>query len=237
MRFRAAILSFLTLALLAGLLPQQAQAVDLCWKQTYGRGVGTIPTNCGSKQYDAGLCYVYCASGYNGVGPMCWGTGLNWFSSYGRGVGTIPSSCASGQQYDAGLCYTPCQAGYTGIGPLCWKGCGGSFPVNCGAACAVSTTACVTGVTSQVESAIQVLQTILSGSKALGKAGLAVTKETVKTTLLNTAKSAGKQLTDTALESASTTVVDAVASGQFDWYSLDPTGLMKLVDAYNKPIC
>jgi len=42
-------------------------------KSSYGRGVGT-PLTCGTKQYDAGLCYPYCKAGYAGVGPVCWET-------------------------------------------------------------------------------------------------------------------------------------------------------------------
>ncbi|MFH2204073.1 MAG: hypothetical protein ABIJ96_13215 [Elusimicrobiota bacterium] len=41
-------------------------------KGSYGRGVGE-PMHCSSsQQYDAGLCYTPCKSGYHGVGPVCW---------------------------------------------------------------------------------------------------------------------------------------------------------------------
>lgn len=44
-------------------------------KSSYGRGVGWAPNLCsGSQQLDGGLCYTPCASGYNGVGPVCWGS-------------------------------------------------------------------------------------------------------------------------------------------------------------------
>ena len=39
----------------------------------YNRGVGTIPTSCPGGDNNAGLCYERCRSGYNGVGPVCWG--------------------------------------------------------------------------------------------------------------------------------------------------------------------
>ncbi|HEX9944871.1 MAG TPA: hypothetical protein VGG03_22910 [Thermoanaerobaculia bacterium] len=39
------------------------------------RGVGSVPDRCqGGLEYDAGLCYTPCTSGYHGVGPVCWGT-------------------------------------------------------------------------------------------------------------------------------------------------------------------
>lgn len=76
-------------------------------KPSYGRGVGVVPRECGaSKEYDAGLCYDRCKSGYTGRGPVCWGTCPTEYKddsatcrkdviilakkSYGRGVGIPP---------------------------------------------------------------------------------------------------------------------------------------------------
>src|ERR1700675_228072 len=62
---------------------------DFYWKNSYPRGVGTIPPNhaCeAGKEDDAGLCYTPCKAGYHGVGPVCWQDQ----ESYGRGAGTIP---------------------------------------------------------------------------------------------------------------------------------------------------
>lgn len=43
-----------------------------CNKASYGRGVGT-PLGCDNNQdYDAGLCYKKCDSGFKGIGPVCW---------------------------------------------------------------------------------------------------------------------------------------------------------------------
>lgn len=45
-----------------------------CTKNTYGRGVGE-PMSCRSNlEYDAGLCYQECKVGYDGIGPVCWGS-------------------------------------------------------------------------------------------------------------------------------------------------------------------
>ncbi len=47
---------------------------NFCWKETYGRGIGSIPTVCSNgMELDAGLCYKLCKSGYHGIGPVCWG--------------------------------------------------------------------------------------------------------------------------------------------------------------------
>lgn len=41
-------------------------------KESYGRGAGK-PLGCSSnEEYDGGLCYSKCKSGYDGVGPVCW---------------------------------------------------------------------------------------------------------------------------------------------------------------------
>jgi hypothetical protein len=46
-----------------------------CWKKPgYDRGAGKLPTSCGSKTLQDGLCYNSCPSGQNGVGPVCWGS-------------------------------------------------------------------------------------------------------------------------------------------------------------------
>lgn len=91
---------------------------DFYWKNSYPRGVGTIPPDhaCDrGKDEDAGLCYTPCKTGYHGVGPVCWQDK----ASYGRGAGTIPP-CRDGKEKQAGLCYRPCKAGYHGKGPVCW---------------------------------------------------------------------------------------------------------------------
>lgn len=61
-------------------------ADGVCWKRTYGRGAGTVPTECPGGDRDAGLCYPKCEAGYVGVGPVCW------------------QSCAPGYTDDGALC-------------------------------------------------------------------------------------------------------------------------------------
>jgi len=108
-------------------------------KPSYGRGVGTPPKSCKENEdYDAGLCYAECKSGYKGVGPVCWGKCEAGYhddgatcrrdahifgkDSYGRGVGK-PLPCRDGRERDAGLCYKKCRDGYKGVGPVCWRSC------------------------------------------------------------------------------------------------------------------
>lgn len=65
-------------------------------KNTHARGVGTIPSNCGSgKQYDAGLCYNNCRSGYSGVGPVCWGQPPSGWVNCAMGAAKDNTTCAT----------------------------------------------------------------------------------------------------------------------------------------------
>jgi len=75
---------------------------QLCWKKSFGRGVGTVPTQCSTGyDKDAGLCYKKCPSGYAGVGPVCW------------------QSCPSGFRDDGAFCAKPEPYGRGGGYP--WK--------------------------------------------------------------------------------------------------------------------
>ena len=78
---------------LAGVGPQQ------CWKDSYGRGVGTIPRNClpGQEEATPGLCYDKCGAGYKGAVTMC-----------------IPS-CPAGFRDDGLYCYKPSPYATLGI--------------------------------------------------------------------------------------------------------------------------
>ncbi len=112
---------------------------EFYWKPSYGRGVGTVKApDCNGKQYDAGLCYNACKSGYSSGGPVCWEQNAKFIpKSYGRGVGTPPAYSCGSKEEDAGLCYTKCSPGYKGVGPVCWAlsppgyiECGAGFAAN-----------------------------------------------------------------------------------------------------------
>ncbi|WP_273455893.1 RICIN domain-containing protein [Nevskia ramosa] len=48
------------------------QQTPACWRDSYGRGVGQIPTNCDTdEQEDGGLCYARCKGGYKDFVTMC----------------------------------------------------------------------------------------------------------------------------------------------------------------------
>jgi hypothetical protein len=67
-----------------------------CAKESYGRGVGTIP-GCGPvMELDGGLCYPKAAQGFTGVGPVAWGTCPPEFPfNCGAGCAKNQAACAT----------------------------------------------------------------------------------------------------------------------------------------------
>ena len=141
-------------ALVALLAASALAQADFCWRDSYGRGVGTIPTNCGSKENDAGLCYNKCSSGYTGVGPVCWkscpsgftdnGVGCTKPGPYGRGAGYpwkfgdglndngMYSRCRAanpqGCEKNGAVVYPKCKPGYHNVGCcICSPDCPSGF--------------------------------------------------------------------------------------------------------------
>jgi hypothetical protein len=138
---------------------------DVCWKDSYGRGVGEPISACNASkglEKSGWLCYPKCKEAdpsYYGVGPVCWqhckpgyvdegalcrkdGSIITYAkSSYGRGAG-YPLTCAAGLVEDAALCYKPCRSGFYGVGPVCWEDCTKVDPVSGGAVCCSNGTVC-----------------------------------------------------------------------------------------------
>jgi hypothetical protein len=48
-----------------------------------------------SQDRDAGLCYSKCGSGFNGVGPVCWGQPPSGWVNCGMGAASSSSKCAT----------------------------------------------------------------------------------------------------------------------------------------------
>jgi hypothetical protein len=233
------------------------------FKASYGRGAGYAPGNCpGGTQYDAGLCYQYCAPGYGGVGPVCWGTCPAGYrddgatcrkdaviiakGSYGRGAGDL-MICTSSLEYDAGLCYTPCGDGMDGIGPVCWGVCPQAM-VPCGAGCASSSGECANAIISQVTSVLDVAANIATAVMSFG--GSTAVRATARLALSAAGRAELRQrILDQLIEQAAGTVAmealetnaealtDAAEVGTLDATALDPTGIASVVQAFNHPVC
>jgi Fascin domain len=136
------------LLLLGGLCALTATATfaadnDFCWKDSYGRGVGTVPQACPAGQERIGLlCYARCAAGSTRVGLDCQSVcppGLRddglfcRAAEYGRGSGYpwkfgdplndngMLSRCAAdgnpqGCEMSGAIAYPKCQPGYRAVG-------------------------------------------------------------------------------------------------------------------------
>ena len=235
-----------------------------CWKDSYGRGVGTIPSSCpsGKPDKDDGLCYEECPRKYNGVGPLCW-KGLK---AKKRGAGVAADSCANGSDKEAGLCYKACRLTYSGNGPVCWKKCSGFTPTNCGAGCASSTNACVTKVMDMTNAMVKMMMDITAlfltgGSSKLLEASADKVEELVAYQaaydiarlfsslgkeedsyviyMMSSANKLGTALDSDTLralyEKASTSEIITLTASMVS--TLDPTGLADVVVAFANSSC
>lgn len=110
-----------------------ALATD-CWKDAYGRGVGTVITTCPeTEQKDGALCYPFCKDDFYGVGPVCWqycpagfkDTGVDCLkpSAYGRGAGyplweedKCNAQNPQGCEKNGAIWYPKCKEGFHNFG-------------------------------------------------------------------------------------------------------------------------
>jgi hypothetical protein len=207
--------------------------------------------NCrsGFKKVGGLTCSPECPGGFTDIGVSC------GKPSESRGAGVIPNQCESGHQLDAGLCYSNCRAKFDGVGPVCWQQCPASAPVNCGAGCAATKDECAEAITDQVVSVLDTIATVTTTVLSFGAGTAAKTAATTaaKATVKNAAKGgiknmskaqikaliqkqarkAGKELAEAELEN----LAKAQMGDDFDFESLDPTGIASIVKAYNKPVC
>ena len=113
---------------------------EFCWKDSYGRGVGTIPTECANGQGNqAGLCYSACESGFSGVGPVCWSGCPAGYSDNGamchidkaltKNVEWVCTAWLPGWMGGAcSLKKTQCPTDYTNVGLFCALNSAGKSP-------------------------------------------------------------------------------------------------------------
>ena len=88
----------------------------MCWRQTYDRGVGLIPTACPTgKVNNAGLCYDACISGFSD-----------------HGTATCTRNCPSGYTDTGLLCHFNGIASYS---PVHWDNCATHAPQFLGGGC------------------------------------------------------------------------------------------------------
>ena len=134
---RTASESSMTSATLGGWIDNQAEAM-FCWKDSFGRGVGTIPNTCpGNKRSFGAFCYSKCNSfndaqsswtevgadchqscndGDTNAGLLCTMKTSNWKRSRESTKRTkcLTCSCRDDEQSCDGKCYTPCHRFWSG---------------------------------------------------------------------------------------------------------------------------
>ncbi len=196
------------------------------------------------------VCSPDCPSGFSDGGATC------NKPSYGRGAGTVPTLCEKGRYNQAGLCYRNCDSGYsTGLGPVCWKSCPASAPFNCGAGCALTQAECQAHTLDQVMSVMSLVVTIMQEVETggfslewneLSNGGKAAYVQMAKNAIKNAAvKNMSKDEVIKTLRDQGINVglnqmdnlANAATGQDFDFYSLDPTGIASVVKAYNHKIC
>jgi len=175
----------------------------------------------------------------------------------------ISASCDSQQQYDAGLCYKQCNTGFYGIGPVCWGQCPKGM-VDCGAMCGSSPGECAEAIGDMILSVGKVVaniaETVITfGATTSINAAAEAALDSAASAMKSVAKSAAKQFAGLAKSQIQAKVAgqlkdknlppaiaDKLADMEanpdnFDYISfikgLDPTGIVKVVDAFNKRIC
>ena len=128
--FMTLLRNMLLVALLALSASMASVAADFCWKDSYPRGVGTIPTSCtGGKEYDAALCYKPCPAGMTSLGLLCGSAcPAGYIDMYlvchidkalvvGGDWGCVLRDDLTGTCWASGV--TSCPGGYTNLGVAC----------------------------------------------------------------------------------------------------------------------
>ncbi len=192
-----------------------------------------------------------CPPGWNAVAGSC------QKSSYV--VGPITPNCGD-KQYDAGLCYKTCSTGYNGIGPVCWGQCPPELPVDCGAMCGKSASDCVSSISQMVLSVGQVAAKIAETVATLGaSAGADAAIQAAKASAIATIKATAKKIAPQVAKIGAGAIVNELKKQgldekmaqqlakvttdpeTFDYMGflkdVDPTGIAKVVDSFNKKIC
>lgn len=172
-----------------------------------------VPGVCAAgQQYDAGLCYSRCNNGYNGVGPVCWGTCPAAFPvNCGAGCATSQDACA---QNTSDQVMSVLEA-VANVG-LAVATAGASAPAT--AAANAGRAAAKTGT----------------------KFAVNITKAEAARIIREKARELGKDVAESAIQTYAEATVQAGATGEFDpsiLAGLDPTGIASIVVAYAKPVC
>lgn len=208
--------------------------LGVCFKASYGRGVGVGATCLPGQEQDfqGGLCYPACRPGMNGQGPVCWG----------RCGGDYPVDCGAACATDAAAC-----------GFAVFEQVAASADVALNVAALVGTAGTANGALRAAQlgrrQAMQMGRRQLSSQARSAMKGQIreridsiVARQVRYTNASDTAVYLGDQENR---ERTAELLVAAQEAGEFDFLSLlpqsvadvEPTGVLALVNSFNKPLC
>jgi len=105
-----------------------ADPPNVCWRNSYVRGIGATPSTCqDGQELQTGLCYQDCKDGYTGNGPVCWQNCPDGYDDTGAFCTRPPSTYYECPWYDVcGLtfakgCLGPCDPGYDMVLCSCYR--------------------------------------------------------------------------------------------------------------------
>lgn len=220
-----------------------------CEKKSYGRGVGRIPKCRSDQDKDAGLCYSRCKSGYRGVGPVCWGTcppdmpvncGAGCAKTTADCVLAVTDQVVSVLDVAANVAVT--------VGTL---GTGTGAKVAASKAAATARKGVKMGAKAASKAAAKAaIKKAAKGMKGVSKAKIKASLKSMRDQARRKGMKEGREMSDKdieriteVLEAASTgaEVVGIAQDGKVDILEVlelaDPTGIVAVVNAYNKPKC
>lgn len=185
---------------------------DFYFKETYGRGIGTIPAICEeNEEYNLGLCYSKCKPGYYGVGPVCW------------------KSCQGEASVDCG---TACASNIA----TCTSNIFGMLKSLFDVFLNISETILTLGSIHIIKNSIQLsVKATFTAAQMLAKEG--ASKEAIKKTITDSASAYGGKLGEQMLNMI---VDNAYDNLEFDWKdfaNFDPTGITSAVMGFIKTGC
>ena len=200
-----------------------------CLKPTQTRA--TLTANCpAGTNYEDGLCYSPCKTGYYGVGPVCWGTC----------PADKPIDCAGGCAADGSL-----KPG-GGTNDVCARMITDQVTTVVGfigdAVATVVTAGGYAGIKAGAKQAIKKLEKFVAKetTKEIAKAAITKMAKETGTYLKDQAQAKLEDMIAQAGQNALALSIDPNAETEvpdFEWTDLDPTGLASIVNAYNHPKC
>ena len=182
------------------------------FKDTYGRGAGTIPKQCDrNEENDAGLCYDKCKDGFEGIGPVCWR----------RCEGDTPVNCGLACASSRSACVSKVFEQIVSVLQLAE-----------GIVELVVTLGGSSAIKASAKAAMNALYQTARGAVLKG-----ASKADFILLMKKMALKAGKQFSQAAAETA---YVKAAANTGFsfeDFAALDPTGIADVVLAFTSEVC